>query len=278
MRSSCLAILVGALPRSAAAGIIIAGRTWIADDLAWTVTETPRPAWVRGVVREALGITPRQREASAFGTDATTTKVTTRFVLDLTAISDGKRWHKASGRAIVIVTGDRSEIRAGQAIEATGQLAKIAGPLNPGEFDYRAFLRAQGIRLRLTVDDPASFWRDPATERLGRSAAAGLDPGLEPGAAGRAARPVDRAAGRGASCWASARRSSPRSTTPSRGPARPTCWRSRDCTCRCWPSRSCSCFASLACPAGRLIWASAWRWSAMPCWSGRPRRSCGRPS
>ncbi len=27
-----------------------------ADDLAWSITETPRPAWVRGVVREYLGL------------------------------------------------------------------------------------------------------------------------------------------------------------------------------------------------------------------------------
>ena len=34
-------------------------------------------------------------------------------MLDLTEISDGKSWHKASGRASTIVTGDRSEILPG---------------------------------------------------------------------------------------------------------------------------------------------------------------------
>ena len=128
-----------------------------ADDLARSVTETPQPAWVRGVVREALGL----RKSEGFGSRTSeTAKVTSRFVLDLTEISDGNRWHKASGRAIVIVTGDRAEIQAGQRVEAAGHLAGLAPPLNPGEFDYRAFLRAQGIRLRITVDDPESFWRD----------------------------------------------------------------------------------------------------------------------
>ncbi len=87
--------------------------------------------------------------------------ITTRFVLELKAISDGKRWHPAAGRAIVIVAGDRHDVPAGSAVEAAGQLAKVARPLNPGEFDYRAYLQAQGIRLRLTVDEPESFWRDP---------------------------------------------------------------------------------------------------------------------
>src|SRR5262249_46754607 len=51
-----------------------------------------------------------------------------------------------------IVDGDRGDIVGGEGIEAIGQLARIAGPLNPGEFDYRQFLCGQGIDLRLTAD------------------------------------------------------------------------------------------------------------------------------
>jgi competence protein ComEC len=125
-------------------------------DLALRLTETPHPAWVRGLVRDALGI--RTSEGFGFGASGAT-RVSTRFVVDLTEISDGKGWHRASGRATTIVTGDRSEILAGQPVEAAGQIALIAPPLNPGEFDYRAFQRVEGIRLRFTVGDPQSFWR-----------------------------------------------------------------------------------------------------------------------
>jgi len=131
------------------------------DDLAWTVTETPSPAWVRGEVRETLGL--RTTEGFGAATDDRA-QVTTRFVLDLTEISDGKQWRPVSGRAVTIVAGDRREIEAGQAVEAAGQIAQVAGPVNPGEFDYRAFLRAQGIRLRLTIDDSASLWRQPGEQ------------------------------------------------------------------------------------------------------------------
>jgi competence protein ComEC len=128
-----------------------------ADDLAHSVTETPQPAWVRGVVRDSLG----KRQTDSFGLGSgETPKVTSRFVLDLAEIHDGERWHKASGRAMVIVSGDAAEIPTGQPVQAAGHLARFAPPLNPGEFDYRAFMRGQGIRLRLTVDDPESFWRD----------------------------------------------------------------------------------------------------------------------
>ena len=128
----------------------------VSEDLAWSATETPSPAWVRGVVRESLGI--RKTEGFGFGDPE---RITTRFVVELTGICDGKNWLSASGRTMVTVTGDRRVIQAGSAVEAAGQLARIARPLNPGEFDYRAHLQAQGIRLRLTIDEPESFWLDP---------------------------------------------------------------------------------------------------------------------
>jgi competence protein ComEC len=127
------------------------------DDLAWSITETPQPAWIRAVVRESLGLRRSDGPASRAGEAE---KVTSRFVLDLTAINDGDRWRTASGRAMVIVTGDCRQIHPGQTVQAAGHLARLAPALNPGEFDYRSFLRAQGIRLRFTVDDPESLWPD----------------------------------------------------------------------------------------------------------------------
>jgi competence protein ComEC len=127
------------------------------DDLAWGLTESPKPVWARGVVREALGL----RHSEGFGfRSVPADQVTTRFVLDIAAVADLGQWRRASGRATVTVTGDRSDVRAGQAVEAAGRIARIARPLNPGEFDYATFLRSQGIRLRLSVDDRESFWAD----------------------------------------------------------------------------------------------------------------------
>jgi competence protein ComEC len=129
------------------------------DDLALGVGETPRPAWVRGVVRESLG---SRHQARGYGFEQRDTeRVISRFLVDITAINDGSVWHDVSGRAVVSVTGQCTTIHAGDAVQAAGGLARVTGPLNPGEFDYRAFLQAQGIRLRLSVDDPESLWPDP---------------------------------------------------------------------------------------------------------------------
>ncbi len=154
------------------------------SDLARTVGEDPRPAWVRGVLREVLGTRPGETP-------------TTRVVLDVSGIQDGRRWQRASGRLQVVILGERADLEAGQWVEAAGSLAAVAGPLNPGEFDYRAYLRAQGIRLRLTVDSPEGVWSDeraPSNVGLLRwvgaarawshaKLVAGLDPSVAPLAA-----------------------------------------------------------------------------------------------
>jgi competence protein ComEC len=130
------------------------------DDLSWSVAETPRPAWVRGVVSETLGV----RASAGYG-PGEPDRVLTRMVVSISRISGGSDWQRASGQAMLTVTGDRTDVHAGQPVEAAGQLARVAGPLNPGEFDYRAFLRSRGIHLRLTVDSPAGLSVDPGGDQ-----------------------------------------------------------------------------------------------------------------
>lgn len=144
-----------------------------------------RPAWVRGVLVEGAAFRPGDRGPDDRGS--------TRAVLALTAIHDGRGWPSASGRVQARVVGDRSDLEAGRAVEAAGALSGVEGPLNPGEFDPRANLRAQGIRLRLAVDDPSGVRADPVEEgwtwarwlgavRSGsaRRLASGLDPRVVP--------------------------------------------------------------------------------------------------
>ncbi len=129
------------------------------DDLARGVDETPRPAWIRGTIDEVFG--RREREGRSPSAEP---RVDTRFRLLATGISDGQTFHHASGRVDVVVPGDRSDLAAGQPVQVAGRLARVAGPLNPGEFDYRAHLQARGVRLRMAVDAPSSVMAD-AEER-----------------------------------------------------------------------------------------------------------------
>ncbi|WP_165246389.1 ComEC/Rec2 family competence protein [Paludisphaera soli] len=126
------------------------------DDLAAVLDETPAPAWVRGHVEEVVGL--RRREGRSPGDDA---RERTRFTLRIAAVSDGSTFRPATGRADVFVQGDRSDLVAGQPVQVAGRLARVAGPLNPGEFDRRAHLQARGIRLTMGVDEPSGVMPDP---------------------------------------------------------------------------------------------------------------------
>jgi competence protein ComEC len=158
-----------------------------ADDLARGVSEEPRPAWVRGVLSDVSAPRPG---------DGARDPGSTRALLEVSAVCDGACWRRASGRVQLIVVGNGADLEAGQAVEAAGSLARVARPLNPGEFDYRDYLRAQGVRLRLAVAEPGGVWRVgggaalPWTRWLGRARAwsharltAGLDPRVAPLAA-----------------------------------------------------------------------------------------------
>jgi len=137
-----------------------------ADDLARSAGDAPRPAWVRGVLSD--------RDEFRVGA-GDFDKGFTRGVVELRGVMTAGGWRPASGRALLTVTGDRSDLRPGDAVELAGGLALIARPLNPGEFDVRSYRRGQGIRLRLDVDDPQGVWADgdaPAARGLRASALA----------------------------------------------------------------------------------------------------------
>ena len=156
-----------------------------ADDLARGDRATPRPAWVRGAL---VAVAEYHRGQGRPGDPGYT-----RTTLEVVQASDGREWHAASGRLLVTIVGDRSDLAMGDPVQAAGSLAAVPGPLNPGEADPRERAIAQGARLRLAVDDPTGVWPDPGGAAwpghrlLGRLRAgshrrlvAGLDPRVAP--------------------------------------------------------------------------------------------------
>lgn len=62
-----------------------------------------------------------------------------------------------SGVARVTVDGDASPIVLGDLLEITGELVRPTEPSNPGEFNQRAYLRAQGIYCVVRSNDVAGL-------------------------------------------------------------------------------------------------------------------------
>ena len=92
------------------------------DDVSPGVSETPQPAWVRGVIAEFLGTRTSEGYARR------------RSRPDRNP--DGSGDHRdlrrqpvatASGRALLIAAGDRADLHAGQPVELAGQLRAWPG-------------------------------------------------------------------------------------------------------------------------------------------------------
>jgi competence protein ComEC len=147
-----------------AAGILVAAYHHLSlhglgnDDIGRFVATEPVPARVRGAL-DTEPIIPKKPPAQVFRGFAE--PESTRFVLRVSGLKDVGGWQTASGLIQVTVTGRVLGLHLGDAVEIVGRLAAPTTPGNPGEFDYAAFLRDQGIHATLTVrhgsdEDPAS--------------------------------------------------------------------------------------------------------------------------
>ncbi len=61
-----------------------------------------------------------------------------------------------SGSVRMSLTGHYPELTCGDVIQVVGKLRVPAGPLNPGDFDFRTWLKNQGIRAVLQVESAES--------------------------------------------------------------------------------------------------------------------------
>lgn len=121
-----------------------------ADDLAWSLTEAPRPVAIEGTLLESPrllslpAVDPLRGGASRAGPS----RPCRECVVAVDAVRDGPSWRAASGRAAVIIdehggaSGER--LAAGCRLRVFGRGLRPTAPLNPGEFDFRE--RARSLR------------------------------------------------------------------------------------------------------------------------------------
>ena len=111
----------------------------------------------------------------------------TLFELSVDAIDAGAGFESASGVLLVRIKQDDHRPALGQRIEATGWMSAIGPTMNPGEFDYRAYLREQGVVGRVTLMrrgnwralGPAPRWTPTGLRRsIGDAAASSLRLGM----------------------------------------------------------------------------------------------------
>ena len=122
-----------------------------ADDLANSATSEPMLARLKGkVVQSPWIVRPPAGDRSDWQKPEYTL-----ILLQCRALVTGRgALMPVSGMARVAVDGAVTNVALGDVIEVTGTITLPAEPANPGDFDRRSFLRAQGIHVVVHSDHP----------------------------------------------------------------------------------------------------------------------------
>jgi competence protein ComEC len=139
-------VLLVAVGSGTAGWSAIRSNLFFCDDLAWSLTSSPQPVAVEGVVVESPRrlsvpvLDPLRSEAAR----AAIQRPSSECVVAVQAVRRGGSWRKASGRAALIVDGEPPDLPAGCRVRVLGRGMRPPAPLNPGEFDFRQ--RARSLR------------------------------------------------------------------------------------------------------------------------------------
>ena len=126
------------------------------DEIGRSVDEVLRPA-----VLEAVAITSPRWVPAPPPTPLRTIPQGEHceLLVRLTAIREGRQYRPASGLAELQIGGNVTSLRAGDRLRILAQAGRPAAPLNPGEFDFAAHLRADRQLCRLFAEFPESVER-----------------------------------------------------------------------------------------------------------------------
>src|SRR5262245_33780839 len=119
------------------------------DDIGQHASDQPRPIRLRGVLdEEPIVVYPPPPTPLR----SVPPSESTRCVLRATAIRQRDEWVRVTGRARLTVQDRLRDLHVGDEIELAGRLETPEPAVNPGGFDYAAYLRDQGIQAVVTVE------------------------------------------------------------------------------------------------------------------------------
>ena len=142
---SAVALLV-AVGGGAGGWSAIRSNLFSCDDLAWSLTLSPQPVAIEGIVEES----PRRLSAPVIdplrsgAAQAAMQRPSSECVMAVRAVRRGAAWRPAGGRAALIVDGEPPDLAAGCYVRVLGRGMRPPPPLNPNEFDFHE--RAQSLR------------------------------------------------------------------------------------------------------------------------------------
>jgi competence protein ComEC len=113
----------------------------------------PAPACVEAIARETPQRVPAPKPTPL---RAIPGSERSRLRVEIVRIRDGTTWRTVSGDCQLTTEGHLLGVHAGDRLRIFGRLARVHAPLNPGEFDFAAHLRADRQLVRLQTSAPES--------------------------------------------------------------------------------------------------------------------------
>lgn len=126
-------------------------RLFPADEIGRFARDDPQPAIVRAV---ALGEPVWAPAPSPSPLRTTPQGDSCQLLVRMTHLRQGRHWRTVSGTGRLTVEGHLLGVRAGDRLQAAVHLVRPSPPMNPGEFDYSAWLRKDRQLCELRSDFP----------------------------------------------------------------------------------------------------------------------------
>lgn len=150
-RALSSALLLGA--------VLIAGGGWHhwrwstvgADHVFRFAEETPQPVHLTGWLVDQPWIVPRKEHDVPLSIPQFDRTVCT---LQCRSLISGKYVEPVSGRLRLDINGHLVQASAGDEVEVLGLLSRPIGPRNPGAFDFRRYLRSEGVLATVHCGEP----------------------------------------------------------------------------------------------------------------------------
>ena len=117
------------------------------NEFAWSLTKSPQPIVVQGIVVAA----PEKIRNTRGILDSGRFRETSVWVLELNAARDTHHWVPVSGQARVFVDGEARTLPVGTHVQVYGRALRPSAPDNPGEFDFREHSRLNRVLAIIRV-------------------------------------------------------------------------------------------------------------------------------
>lgn len=141
------------------AAVLTAGGGWHhwrwsiveANDVSRFASETPQPVHLAGRLADQPWIVPRREQDLPVPIPQFDRTLCT---LDCRELISSTARQPISGRVRLEISGHLPQAAIGDEVEVVGLMSRPAGPRNPGAFDFRRYLRADGLLATVHCGEP----------------------------------------------------------------------------------------------------------------------------